>query len=50
MSRPPSSAPTDITPPKPTPYQLRLTIWNTHDVELNDENFSYRRKKHQTFM
>ncbi|CAF1313663.1 unnamed protein product [Adineta steineri] len=39
MSRPPSSAPIDITPPVPTPYQLRLTIWNTNDVELNDENF-----------
>ncbi len=39
MSRPPSNAPIDITPPKPTAYQLRLTIWNTHDVELNDENF-----------
>ncbi|CAF1244784.1 unnamed protein product [Rotaria sordida] len=39
MSRPPSSAPVDITPLKPIPYQLRLTIWNTTDIELNDENF-----------
>ncbi|CAF4451127.1 unnamed protein product [Rotaria sp. Silwood2] len=39
MSRPPSSAPVDITPLKPMPYQLRVTIWNTSDVELNDENF-----------
>ncbi|CAF3469754.1 unnamed protein product [Rotaria socialis] len=39
MSRPPSSGMTDITPPKPTSYQLRLTVWNTSDVELNDENF-----------
>ncbi|CAF3934843.1 unnamed protein product [Rotaria magnacalcarata] len=39
MSRPPSSGITDITPPKPTSYQLRLTVWNTSDVELNDENF-----------
>ncbi|CAF2056570.1 unnamed protein product [Rotaria magnacalcarata] len=39
MSRPPSSAPVDITPLKPMPFQLRLTIWNTTDVELNDENF-----------
>ena len=39
MSRPPASAPVDITPPKPVSYQLRLTIWNTSDVELNDENF-----------
>ncbi|CAF1359491.1 unnamed protein product [Rotaria magnacalcarata] len=38
MSRPPASAMTDITPPKPTNYQLRLTVWNTADVELNDEN------------
>ena len=38
MSRPPSSALVDITPPKPVPYQLRLTIWNTSYVELNDEN------------
>jgi len=39
MSRPPSSAPVDITPPVPVAYQLRVTIWNTDDVELNDENF-----------
>lgn len=39
MSRPPSSSPIDITPVKPIPYQLRLTVWNTNDVELNDENF-----------
>ncbi|CAF4888115.1 unnamed protein product, partial [Rotaria sp. Silwood1] len=39
MSRPPSSAMIDITPPKPTLYQLRVTVWNTCDVELNDENF-----------
>jgi len=39
MSKPPSSAMIDITPPKPVAYQLRLTIWNTSDVELNDENF-----------
>ena len=39
MSRPPSSSPVDITPPKPLSYQLRLIIWNTSDVELNDENF-----------
>ena len=38
MSRPTSSALMDITPPKPVSYQLRLTIWNTSDVELNDEN------------
>lgn len=38
MSRPPSTAPVDITPPKPVAYQLRVTIWNTSDVELNDEN------------
>ena len=39
MSRPPSSSPIDITPLKPISYQLRLTVWNTSDVELNDENF-----------
>jgi hypothetical protein len=39
MSRPPSSAMIDITPPKPVSYQLRVTIFNTYDVELNDENF-----------
>jgi hypothetical protein len=39
MSKPPSSAMIDITQPKPVPYQLRLTIWNTSDVELNDENY-----------
>jgi hypothetical protein len=39
MSRPPSSSPVDITPPTPVSYQLRLIIWNTSDVELEDENF-----------
>jgi hypothetical protein len=39
MTRPPSSAPVDITPPKPVSYQLRLTIWNTSDVDLDDDNF-----------
>ena len=38
VSRPPTSAIIDITPPKPVSYQLRVTIWNTTDVELNDEN------------
>ncbi|CAF3792253.1 unnamed protein product, partial [Rotaria sp. Silwood1] len=44
MSRPPSSAMIDITPSKPTSYQLRVIIWNTTDVELNDENFLTREK------
>ena len=39
MSRPPTASMLDITPPKPVPYQLRLTILNTSDVVLNDENF-----------
>jgi hypothetical protein len=39
MSRPPMNDMIDITPPKPVHYQLRLTVWNTADVELNDENF-----------
>jgi hypothetical protein len=38
MSRPPTHATIDITPPKPTSYQLRVTIWNTSDVQLDDEN------------
>lgn len=38
-SRPPSSAPIDLTPPKPVSYQLRVTVWNTSEVELSDENF-----------
>ncbi len=38
-SKPPSSAMVDITKPKPVSYQLRLTIWNTSNVELNDENY-----------
>ena len=38
VSRPPTSAIIDITRPKPVSYQLRVTIWNTTDVELNDEN------------
>ncbi len=39
ISRPPSSSPVDITPPKPVSHQLRLIIWNISDVELEDENF-----------
>ncbi|CAF3824596.1 unnamed protein product [Rotaria sordida] len=39
MSRSPSNAMIDITPPKPTSYQLRIIIWNTTDVELDDQNF-----------
>ena len=39
VSRPPISDLIVITPPKPVSYQLRLTIWNTSDVELDDENF-----------
>jgi hypothetical protein len=38
MSRPPTHAMIDITPPKPVSYQLRVTIWNTSDVELDDQN------------
>jgi hypothetical protein len=39
MSCPPMNDMIDITPQKPVRYQLRLTIWNTSDVELDDENF-----------
>jgi hypothetical protein len=39
VTRPPSTAPINITPLKPAVYQLRLTVFNTSDVELNDENF-----------
>jgi hypothetical protein len=38
MSRPPTSAPIDITPPKAAAYQLRLIIKNTSNVSLDDEN------------
>ncbi|XP_012578359.1 PREDICTED: fer-1-like protein 6 [Condylura cristata] len=31
--------PVDISPRKPKGYELRVTIWNTEDVILEDENF-----------
>lgn len=37
-SRPPPRTPIDITPPKPVPYQLRVTIQNTSDIQLNTDD------------
>lgn len=39
ISRLPATSMIDITPPIPNGYQLRLTVFNTSNVELNDENF-----------
>ncbi|XP_038616613.1 fer-1-like protein 6 [Tachyglossus aculeatus] len=36
---PPPGPPVDISPRKPKGYELRVTIWNTEDVILEDENF-----------
>nr|XP_020041492.1 fer-1-like protein 6 [Castor canadensis] len=35
---PPPGPPVDISPRKPKGYELRVTIWNTEDVILEDEN------------
>uniref|UniRef100_A0A4W3J5H4 Fer-1 like family member 6 n=1 Tax=Callorhinchus milii TaxID=7868 RepID=A0A4W3J5H4_CALMI len=39
MDMPPPGPPIDISPRKPKGYELRITIWNTEDVILEDENF-----------
>ena len=39
MDGPPPSPPVDITPRKPVPYELRVIIWNTDNVELKDDAF-----------
>uniref|UniRef100_A0A6I8N4Q4 Fer-1 like family member 6 n=1 Tax=Ornithorhynchus anatinus TaxID=9258 RepID=A0A6I8N4Q4_ORNAN len=36
---PPPGPPVDISPRKPKGYELRVTIWNTDDVILENENF-----------
>ncbi|XP_032874769.1 fer-1-like protein 6 [Amblyraja radiata] len=36
---PPPGPPVDISPRKPKGYELRIIIWNTEDVVLEDENF-----------
>ncbi|KAK1143924.1 hypothetical protein AOXY_G36607 [Acipenser oxyrinchus oxyrinchus] len=39
MDMPPPGPPVDISPRKPKGYELRIIIWNTEDVILEDENF-----------
>ncbi|XP_068750249.1 otoferlin-like isoform X7 [Montipora capricornis] len=38
MDMPSPGAPVDITPRKPTTYELRVVIWNTEDVPLEESN------------
>ncbi|XP_020629755.1 otoferlin-like isoform X2 [Orbicella faveolata] len=38
MDMPSPGAPVDITPRKPTSYELRVVIWNTEDVLLEESN------------
>ncbi|XP_048582007.1 otoferlin isoform X3 [Nematostella vectensis] len=38
MDMPSPGAPVDITPRKPTSYELRVIIWNTEDVLLEEAN------------
>ncbi|XP_067033730.1 otoferlin-like isoform X2 [Acropora muricata] len=38
MDMPSPGAPVDITPRKPTNYELRVVIWNTEDVPLEESN------------
>ncbi|XP_078071639.1 fer-1-like protein 6 [Mustelus asterias] len=39
MDMPPPGPSVDISPRKPKRYELRIIIWNTEDVILEDENF-----------
>ncbi|XP_059501966.1 fer-1-like protein 6 isoform X2 [Stegostoma tigrinum] len=39
MDMPPPGSAVDISPRKPKRYELRIIIWNTEDVILEDENF-----------
>ncbi|XP_067833416.1 fer-1-like protein 6 [Heptranchias perlo] len=39
MDIPPPGPSVDISPRKPKGYELRIIIWNTEDVKLEDENF-----------
>ncbi|XP_043544464.1 fer-1-like protein 6 isoform X2 [Chiloscyllium plagiosum] len=39
MDMPPPGPAVDISPRKPKRYELRIIIWNTEDVILEDENF-----------
>ncbi|XP_074657543.1 otoferlin-like [Tubulanus polymorphus] len=47
---PPSSAPLDITPRKPKSYELRVIVWNTDEVELNDSSFLTGEKSSDIFV
>ncbi|XP_070555330.1 otoferlin-like isoform X1 [Ptychodera flava] len=38
LDMPPPAAPVDITPRKPKTYELRVIIWNTYDVILEDSS------------
>ncbi|XP_059826412.1 fer-1-like protein 6 isoform X1 [Hypanus sabinus] len=38
MDMPPPGPPVDISPRKPKGYELRIIIWNTEDVTLEDQN------------
>ncbi|KAG8231448.1 hypothetical protein J437_LFUL000165 [Ladona fulva] len=42
--------PVDISPRKPTPYELRVIIWNTEDVELCDTNIITGEKSSDIFV
>lgn len=39
MDLPPPGPPIDISPRKPRAYELRIIIWNTDDVVLEDDAF-----------
>lgn len=39
MDTPPTGPPLDITPRKPLCFELRIIIWNTDDVILEDDAF-----------
>jgi hypothetical protein len=46
----PLPPPVDITPPPPREYELRIIIWNTEDVILQDDSFLAGEKMSDIFV
>ncbi|PNF38878.1 hypothetical protein B7P43_G09907 [Cryptotermes secundus] len=50
MGEVPLPPPVDITPPPPQEYELRVIIWNTEDVILQDDSFLIGEKMSDIFV
>lgn len=46
----PAPPPVDITPRKPISYELRVVIWNTEDVILDEDDFFTGERKSDIFV